>query len=167
MDRKKAYLGLGSNLGDKAANLRSAVQLLAEDACCTVVRMSSLYSTRPVGVEDQPDFLNAVVEIRTSLEPHKLLAKCQEVERKIGRKRTMRWGPRVIDLDILIYEEVALGSDDLTIPHPRLHERAFALAPLAEIAPGLDIGGGVTTREALERVGDQGVRIVHDASWAD
>jgi 2-amino-4-hydroxy-6-hydroxymethyldihydropteridine diphosphokinase len=152
---------------DKLANMRAAVNLLREDETCSVVRVSSLYGTLPVGVLDQPDFLNAVVEILTSLDPSDLLAKCREVERKIGRTRTIRWGPRVIDLDILIYENAVVNSEDLVIPHPRLGERAFALAPLAEIAPGLDIGAGDIAAEALKRVGDSGVRIIYDASWAD
>ncbi len=167
MDWKTAYVGLGSNLGDKAANLSTAVGLLRQDERCRIARASSLYVTRPFGVEDQPDFLNAAVELRTLLNPHELLAKCLEVERNMGRMRTIRWGPRVIDLDILIYEDSNVNTGDLVIPHPGLVERAFALAPLAEIAPDADVGGGVTAREALKRVGDRGIRVIQDASWAD
>jgi 2-amino-4-hydroxy-6-hydroxymethyldihydropteridine diphosphokinase len=167
LEWKTAYLGLGSNLGDKAANLRAAVRYLRDGKCCCVARVSSLYVTKAVGLADQPDFLNAVVELRTSLNPDELLAKCREVERKIGRVRTIRWGPRVIDLDILIYENACVNTQDLVIPHRRLRERAFVLAPLAEIAPNLDVGAGVTAREALESVGDQELRVTDDASWTD
>jgi 2-amino-4-hydroxy-6-hydroxymethyldihydropteridine diphosphokinase len=167
LDFHTAYLGLGSNLGDRTGYLKEAVRLLRDDRSCAVVRASSLYETKAVGLEDQPDFLNAVIEIRTSLDPRALLARCLEVERKIGRKRTIPWGPRVIDVDILVYESVSVNDADLVIPHSRLYERAFALAPLTEIAPDANIGDGLTAAEALERVRDQGTRIVQNRSWAD
>ena len=102
MRERTAYLGLGSNLGDREANMRQALRLLESDAKVTVVGASSLYETHPVGVEDQPDFLNAVVELRTSLDPWELLSLCLNIEKRLGRKRTIRWGPRVIDIDILL-----------------------------------------------------------------
>jgi len=167
LDWKTAYLGLGSNLGDKEANLKLAVKLLGDNPRCSIVRASSLYATRPVGVEDQPEFLNAVIELRTSLAPRELLEACVEVERKIGRTRTIRWGPRVIDVDILLYEDASVNAEDLVIPHPRLIERAFALVPLAEIAPNVEVGRGLTAAQAAERLGIEGVKQVSDGSWAE
>jgi 2-amino-4-hydroxy-6-hydroxymethyldihydropteridine diphosphokinase len=166
MDWEMAYIGLGSNLGDKAADLRNAIQLLGESNGCSVVRVSSLYVTRPVGVEDQPEFFNAVLELRTCLEPPDLLKACLEVERKIGRTRTIRWGPRVIDVDILLYGNASVNAEDLVIPHPRLLERAFVLIPLAEIAPELDVGGR-TAAETAEIVGSEGVQLAQDPSWVN
>lgn len=168
MEPNTAYLSLGANLGDKAANMRQAVRLIAANESCTVVAASSLYVTSPVGVEDQPDFLNAVVAVSTTLTPSELLDLCREIEKKIGRKRTIRWGPRVIDIDILLYEGVDIAENDLTVPHPHMMERAFVLAPLAEIAPELVVPGGVTAREAVENVDGGGVRIVDGGgSWIE
>ena len=162
-----AYLGLGANLGDCAANMRAAVEILSSDASCSVVAVSSLYRTRPVGIEDQPDFLNAVVAVRTTLAPRDLLALCKEIEHRMGRVRTNRWGPRVIDVDILLYEGAGLSEDDLAIPHSLMMERAFVLVPLAEITPEMELRGGLTAREAAERVGREGVKEVEGPSWAE
>jgi 2-amino-4-hydroxy-6-hydroxymethyldihydropteridine diphosphokinase len=131
------YLGLGSNLGDKAENLRGALRLLtgARDSEITLRAVSSLYRTEPVGYVEQDWFLNAAVHIETRLSPRELLIRLIEVERELGRVRTVRNGPRSIDLDILLWEDLVVKEDDLVIPHPRLHERMFVLEPLAEIAP--------------------------------
>ena len=129
------YLGLGANLGDRAANLRLALLRLAPLA--QVEEVSSLYETAPVGSHEQPDFYNAVCRISTGLEPAALLRHLKEVEFAIGRRPAPRWSARPIDLDILLYGERALASEALAIPHPRLAERAFVLVPLAEIAPDL------------------------------
>jgi 2-amino-4-hydroxy-6-hydroxymethyldihydropteridine diphosphokinase len=128
-----AYIGLGANLGDAVATLREAAQRLEELG--TIRARSSLYRTPAWGVTDQPAFLNAVVALETALEPHALLVALKVFERDLGRTPTFHWGPRAIDLDILVYEGVRVDDPDLTIPHARLAERAFALVPLAEIAP--------------------------------
>ena len=131
---RQAFIGLGTNLGDRAQNLADAVQRLAESA--EVVKKSSIYETEPWGFEDQPKFLNLVVEIKTDLEPNELLDLLKEIEQEMGREETFRYGPRLIDLDILFYDDLIYSSDTLTIPHPFLHQRAFVLVPLNEIAPG-------------------------------
>lgn len=137
----RAYLGLGSNLGDKVENLREAVRLIGEDPQTQVVAKSSLYATAPVGYLDQDDFVNGVVEIETGLTPEALLALCQSVEQALRRVRVIRWGPRTIDVDMLFYEGVVSADPVLTLPHPRVHERAFVLVPLAELDAGLEISG--------------------------
>ena len=132
---ERVFLGLGSNIGDRAANIGRARRLLEEVAGGRVVGMSSLIETRPVGYEDQPDFINAALEIETTLEPRGLLTQIKRIEREIGRKETFRFGPRVIDIDILLFGDRLVDDPGLTIPHPRMHERRFVLGPLAEIAP--------------------------------
>jgi 2-amino-4-hydroxy-6-hydroxymethyldihydropteridine diphosphokinase len=126
-----AGIGIGSNVGDAEAKVRAAFQRLA--SLGTVRARSSLYRTKAWGVTDQADFFNAAARLETRLQPHALLAELKAIERDMGRVATYRWGPRVIDLDILTYDDLALAHSDLTIPHARLRERAFALAPLAEI----------------------------------
>jgi 2-amino-4-hydroxy-6-hydroxymethyldihydropteridine diphosphokinase len=139
--RNSAFLGLGGNIGDPAAAMAAALQALDGSADIAVRAVSSLYRTPPWGKTDQPDFLNAVAEIVTTLSPPDLLARCLEVERSLKRVRRERWGPRVIDIDILCYGDLTYSGEGLEIPHPRLAERAFVLVPLAEIAPELEIGG--------------------------
>jgi len=129
-----AYIGFGSNVGDSRSYIRQAISMLAEGV--RVVRVSSLYHTEPVGYREQEDFINAVAEIETDRSPDDLLALCRSVEERLGRERTVRWGPRTIDLDILLYDEAVVNAPTLVIPHPRMAERKFVLAPLAEIAPG-------------------------------
>jgi 2-amino-4-hydroxy-6-hydroxymethyldihydropteridine diphosphokinase len=128
-----AYIALGSNLGDRQANLRGALERLAPQV--VVLAESHIYETAPWGYADQPAFLNMVVEVETSLEPLALLSFLKEIEEKMGREATFRNGPRLIDLDILFYDDLVLDSPPLVIPHPRLHERAFVLVPLADVAP--------------------------------
>ena len=130
----EAVIALGSNLGDRAGNLRAAIALLCE-AGVAVTRRSSVWETEPVPA-DQPRFLNAVVVAETELEPGALLAELKRIEHELGRRPERRWGPRPIDLDILFYGDAALESPTLTIPHPRIAERAFVLAPLAEVVRG-------------------------------
>jgi len=130
-----AYLGLGSNLGHREANITSALKMLGQEA--RILKVSSLYETEPVGYKDQPWFLNLVCAVETELSPQGLLNLVKAIERKLGRKPTLRFGPRLVDIDILFYDDLILDSPDLTIPHPRLVERAFVLLPLREIAPKL------------------------------
>ncbi len=139
MDGVTAYLGLGANLGDREVHLARAALLLAESPAVRIVRSSSIYQTAPWGYLEQPDFLNNVLEIETTLEPVALLELTQGIERLIGRQPGIRFGPRLIDIDILLYGEqsIQLEEPDLQIPHPRLHLRAFVLVPLAELAPDL------------------------------
>ena len=128
-----AYIGIGSNVGDKTANCRKALELLAEAG--RVISVSSLYYTEPVGYREQEDFINAVAAIETDRLPGELLSVCHSIEDSLGRTRTIQWGPRTADLDILLYGDAVMNSLDLVIPHPLMATRKFVLVPLAEIAP--------------------------------
>jgi 2-amino-4-hydroxy-6-hydroxymethyldihydropteridine diphosphokinase len=150
-----AYLGLGANLGDARATLAAAVDALRELG--DVRAVSPLYETDPVGLEDQPAFLNAVAVVDTALEPSELLAALLAIEARFGRERSVRWGPRTLDLDVLAIDGVELDDPRLTVPHPRLAEREFALRPLADVAPELVIDG-VTAARRLAELQPQGVR---------
>jgi len=144
MDTVRAYLGLGSNLGDRHGNLRKALEMLDAREGIDVAEASSFIETDPVGgPEGQPKFVNAAVAVDTTLSPRELLGACQEVERALGRERgpdEVRWGPRTIDIDILLYGDKVIREPDLRIPHPRMHEREFVLVPLAQIAPEITAG---------------------------
>lgn len=130
----KVYLLLGSNLGDREKNIDNAINELK--ACGIVIsKKSSLYNTAPWGYTEQPDFLNQAIECLTSLEPFELLKEIKKIEIKMGREKTVRYGPRIIDIDIIFYDDLIFKSDELTIPHPLMHERDFVLKPLCEIAP--------------------------------
>lgn len=149
------YLGLGSNLGDRRAALSFALALLQAAPELTLTACSSVYETAPWGVTDQPAFLNLAAGLTTTLPPAELLAACQSVEAQVGRTPTYRWGPRAIDVDLLLYGSrvIRLDHPDLQIPHPRLRERAFALAPLAEIAASVPVPpDGATVGELLAQV---------------
>lgn len=128
-----AFLGLGSNLGDRLGNLQRAVDLLTATPGVRVIRSSRVYETEPVGGPAQPAYLNAVIEVETDLGARGLLSACLRVEGELGRVRTDRWGPRTIDVDLLTYGEETIGEPDLVVPHPRMHERGFVLAPLTEL----------------------------------
>ena len=128
-----AYIGIGSNVGDREANCRKAIELLAEAG--RVVRVSSLYRTEPVGYHEQEDFINAVAAVETDLTPNDLLRVCHAIEDRLGRKRGLRWGPRTADLDILLFGSQVVNQPGLAIPHPRMAVRKFVLIPLVEIAP--------------------------------
>jgi 2-amino-4-hydroxy-6-hydroxymethyldihydropteridine diphosphokinase len=155
---KLAYLGLGSNMGDREANLARARELLASDRVI-VKRASALYETAPRDVLDQPDFLNQVVEVETDLFPRQLLDRAKQVERKMGRVVVQVKGPRVIDVDILLYANAIVSGPGLDIPHPGIPERRFVLEPLAELAPGLRHPVTKRTiRQMLKAVSDQQVR---------
>jgi 2-amino-4-hydroxy-6-hydroxymethyldihydropteridine diphosphokinase len=146
----RAYVGLGANLGDRAATLRRAIDLLAERPAIDVVGVSSFRETDPVGYLDQPRFLNAAVVVETSLTPSALLAALLDVERELGRVREgPRYGPRTVDLDLLLMDDLVLDEPGLELPHPRLHERMFALEPLAELDPELVVPGRGPVRQLL------------------
>jgi 2-amino-4-hydroxy-6-hydroxymethyldihydropteridine diphosphokinase len=130
-----AYIALGANLGDRAATLRAAIERLG--ALGVVEAVSPFFDTAPVGYTEQPRFLNAAARLRTDLPPRDLLHELLEIEASLGRVRTIRWGPRVIDLDLLLYDDMVIDEPDLVVPHPRLHERRFVLEPLAALAPDL------------------------------
>ncbi len=149
-EQRVAYLGLGSNVGDRAGYLRAALNALTQHPV-RVVRVSSLYETEPMGYLDQAKFLNAVAEVRTSLEPLALLRSLKAIETEIGRTPTFRNGPREIDIDLLAYEDVTLESDELTLPHPRMRQRAFVQVPLQELE---GVSGGA-----------QGVRVWQGTDW--
>lgn len=137
----RSALAFGSNLGDSAGMIGRAIDALDAMTNVSVTARSSLYATPPWGVEDQPDFVNACALVETDLAPLELLAACKDLEVALGRVPGERWGPRLIDIDVLWMDGVSLESERLTLPHPRMTERAFVLVPLAEIAPDLVVGG--------------------------
>jgi 2-amino-4-hydroxy-6-hydroxymethyldihydropteridine diphosphokinase len=139
---RHVYIGLGANLGDREATIRRGLELLGRDPDVEVAAVSTLRETDPVGYEDQPRFLNGAARLETELTPHALLERLLEVERELGRDRSgPRFGPRTIDLDLLLYGDELVAEDGLEIPHPRLHERAFVLEPLYELDPALQVPG--------------------------
>jgi len=152
----EVYLGLGSNLGDRAGHLKAAVAGLRSIDGVQVSAVSSIYRTEPIGVVDQGAFLNAVVRIETELEPLEVLDRCLEIEKGRGRVRLERWGPRTLDIDLLLFGEQTLSDERLTLPHPLAIERAFVLAPLLELWPNAEIGG-LNVQSALEEMDTDGV----------
>ena len=147
----RAYVGLGANLGDREQTLRRAVELLGAEPGIEVVAVSSLRETDPVGYVDQPRFLNGACALDTDLSPRELLERLLAVERALGRARGSgpRWGPRTVDLDLLLYGEETVDEPGLTVPHPRLTERSFALEPLLELDPDLRLPDGRAVRDLL------------------
>lgn len=158
-------LGLGSNIGDREQNITAAITALAEHPAITVRKVSSLYNTAPVGVTEQPEFLNVVIILDTTLSPLDLLDVCLNTEQQLGRIRNERWGPRNIDIDILIYNDVKCQSDKLTLPHPRFHERCFVLVPLNEIAQGVPVYEGLTSGELLAKCDLMDVKFYKKLAW--
>jgi 2-amino-4-hydroxy-6-hydroxymethyldihydropteridine diphosphokinase len=154
-----ALIALGGNVGDTRATLQKAIDLFCDGTDVRLLARSADYRTPPWGDEDQAAFINLCIAVETHLAPQALLARAQAVERALGRERAKdrRWGPRTADLDILAYDDVTLDSPSLTLPHPRLLERAFVLVPLAEIAPDRLIGG-TRVRDALARVDTAGIK---------
>jgi 2-amino-4-hydroxy-6-hydroxymethyldihydropteridine diphosphokinase len=150
------YLGLGSNLGDRTQYLVCACAMLHQQAALTVQAVSSLYHTAPVGFTDQAWFLNAVARVHTTLSPQVLLSVTQATERHLGRTPGRRWGPRVIDIDILLYDALTLHTPALTIPHAALHKRAFVLVPLHELAPDLQLPSGVWVHDLVAALPNDG-----------
>ena len=148
----RAYVGLGANLGQREETLGRAVELLGQAPGVDVVAVTELRETDPVGVVEQPRFLNGAVALETTLTARELLDLLLDVERELGRVRAERWGPRVVDLDLLLYGDATLDEPGLRVPHPRLHERRFALEPLAELDPDLAIPGRGRVSELLARI---------------
>lgn len=162
---ESVFLSLGGNLGDPAKAMAQALQALDAHPDCAMTAVSSLYRTPPWGKLDQPDFLNAAAELRTTLSPRAVLDLCLATERALKRVRAERWGPRLIDIDILAYGARTIREEGLELPHPRLGERAFVLVPLAEIAPDLVIEGR-SVRDLLGAIGTEGIaREPAPADW--
>jgi 2-amino-4-hydroxy-6-hydroxymethyldihydropteridine diphosphokinase len=152
------YIALGTNLGNRSANLRAAIEALPPEV--RVTRESPVYETPPWGVTEQPAFLNMAVEAETELDAPAVLAHLKRIETRLGRQPTYRYGPRTIDLDLLFYDDLVLDSPPLIVPHPRLHERAFVLVPLADLAPDLRHPIiGQTLGELLAAVNRSGIRL--------
>lgn len=137
-------LGLGSNMGDRFKNLEEALHLLEIRSAVKIIAVSNIYETAPFGVFDQPDFFNMVARVKTKLTPDELLRECLLVENLMGRIRTQPWGPRIIDIDLLLYDEINLLSPGLTLPHPGIIERGFVIIPLADISPEIILANGQT-----------------------
>lgn len=153
-----AYIGLGSNLSDPGRQVRSALGTLSEHHAIQLLRHSALYLSPPMGPADQPDYVNAVAALETRLAPHRLLDLLQAIEQQQGRVRGERWGPRTLDLDILLYGDRLISDARLTLPHPGIAERAFVLYPLQEIAPDLEIPGLGTLSGLLQHCPRGGLR---------
>ncbi len=131
----KAYVGIGSNIGDQINNCLKAISMINSTDGCSVVKRSSFYRTEPVGYKDQAWFVNCVILLKTGFSPDKLFFRLQEIEKVMGRKKKIRWGPRLIDLDIIMYDDLVMDNGNLSIPHPLMHKRRFVLVPMNEIAP--------------------------------
>lgn len=155
-----AFVGLGANLGDAAATVRAALGALAALPDTRLLRQSRLYRSAAWGLPDQPDFINAVAMLESLQGPVELLGSLLAIERRFGRDRSagaVRWGPRILDLDLLLYADHVLETAGLTLPHPHLHERAFVLVPLVEIAPDVELPGIGLARDAASRLADAGL----------
>jgi 2-amino-4-hydroxy-6-hydroxymethyldihydropteridine diphosphokinase len=146
----RAYIGMGSNEGDRLENLRSGVAALGRADDVVVVGKSGVYDSEPVGLTDQPDFLNAVIAVETTLDPYRLLSVLHKIELEHGRQRITRWGPRTLDLDILLFDDLEQGDPKLLIPHPRLNERRFVLEPLLEVDGDIRLPDGTPVKNKLD-----------------
>ena len=154
----RAFVAFGSNLKDPQHQVEQAIQAIKNTSDMLFVRASSLYKTAPVGYDNQDDFINAVAEIKTDLTPIELLRRLLGIENSFGRERPFPNAPRVLDLDLLLYDNVAINTAELTLPHPRMHERGFVMIPLAEIAPKIKIGQHGDADELAARCDNQGVK---------
>lgn len=148
----RCYIGIGSNLGDKEENIKQALSLLARDKRLKLIRLAPLYKTEPMGFIDQDWFINTVLEVETHLGPKVLLHLLQDVEDRMGRARTIHWGPRMIDLDILWYGGKSVNEPDLIIPHLEMLRRAFVIVPLADLSPDLELPGGKRAAEVAAQL---------------
>lgn len=148
----RVFLGLGSNLGEPKRNILKAVDLLREQTQCEAAQLSPLYLTPPFGEVEQPDFVNAVVEIYCSLTPQELLKTCKSIEVEMGREESVHWGPRLIDIDILIFDDLEIDDENLKIPHPEIQERAFVLYPLTDLDKNLELPRLGKTSELKSRL---------------
>lgn len=159
-----AYIGLGSNLGESLATLRSAIQHLNQHPDIQVTHTSRFYSSKPVGPQDQPDYTNAALVIETQLEAQALLAVMLQVEREHGRDRqqAVRWGARTLDLDLLLYGQTIVQTESLTVPHPYLHERAFVVYPLMDVAPDLVLPNGTGLQHYYDRLSGEDLIIIEE-----
>lgn len=158
---REIFIGLGTNLGDKKNNLEQAITLMKQK--CKILKQSKLYETEPVGYKDQDWFLNCVVEIETELDPLELFDFLQSIEKEMKRIKTVKDGPRVIDLDILFYEDQVINHENLIIPHPRLHERLFVLIPMSDINPNFNHPTfGETIKELRDECNDQKIKTSQD-----
>lgn len=161
-------IGLGSNMGDREQNLQQALRLLENEGGVLINKVSSIYETAPFGVMDQADFLNMAASIETHLPPEKLLQLCLKVEENMGRIRTRHWGPRIIDIDLLIYDNLHIRDESLTLPHPGIVHRSFVLVPLRDVAPQLQLADGRTVEDlvyGIAEIGKQEVRLWKDVEW--
>ncbi|MGI9351072.1 MAG: 2-amino-4-hydroxy-6-hydroxymethyldihydropteridine diphosphokinase [Rhizobiaceae bacterium] len=154
-----AYIGLGGNVGDVISNMAGALQSLDQLENTKVEAVSRVYRTPPWGIEDQDWFYNSCAMLETRSDPGELLEICLKIERHFKRKRTLRWGPRTLDLDILLFGEATVHQEELTIPHPRMHERLFVMRPLNDIAPEVDIMGKIPAYW-IDKIGESEVKIV-------
>lgn len=154
----KVFLSLGSNLGDRIRQLERAVRAIADHEDVELLKVSSVYETEPIGYVPQDNFYNIVIEIKTGLSPRGLLDLAHAVESSLNRKREIRWGPRTIDVDILLYDQEVISEEDLVIPHPEMLKRAFVLVPLLEIEPGVVLPGGEPALDYLGEVAGQKVK---------
>lgn len=152
-------VALGSNLGDKAGNLDRAITLLTEVGDVRLLARSRNYATEPWGKTDQDWFVNAAISVATSLSPRLLLTRCKDIERRMGRVEIERWGPRIVDLDLLVYRGITIDEPDLVLPHPHIGARAFVLAPLMDLDPDLVIGGK-SVREMYAAIDHSSVRVL-------
>ena len=161
-------IGLGSNMGEREQNLQQALGMLEADSSIRIEKISSIYETAPFGVRDQDDFLNMVVAVETELSPENLLQKCLGVENAMGRVRSRHWGPRIIDLDLLFYDAVQMQTNNLTLPHPGIGQRAFVLIPMRDVAMDTQLQGWRTIDSMLAGVtesGEQEVRLWKKVEW--
>lgn len=166
--KNRSFLSLGSNLGKREDSLYNAIKQLEDNGNITVVNYSSIYETDPVGYTEQNSFLNMVIEIATDYQPTVLLESCLEIEKRMGRTRIIRWGPRNIDIDILLFNDQRIETEKLQIPHPRMGDRAFVLVPLQEIDSEIIIPGiNQTINDMVERLSTKGVRLWKQKSGED
>ena len=160
-----AWVGIGANLGDAVESVEAAIHALGQQGHCRIAARSSLYRTAPVGCDDQPDYINAVVSLETSLGPQLLLETLLALEKRFGRVRSFRNAPRTLDLDLLMYADLVIDKHGICLPHPRMHERAFVLEPLHEIAPDLVVPGKGPVSELRTMISGQAIeRLVQQSS---